>query len=725
MDKKVEQELESLKLSIKQMGDRLEKLEQIVSITVATATTRDAPPAKAASVTMTASAIEEPAVAPEMTAPLFEVPVGDQRPASLSSASDERDTSSKGPSQSIETRIGLYWLNRIGVASLVVGFALLILYSFQYFGPAAKLGIGVALSAGLIALGEWLSFRRGLSWYGQGLIGGGWSLAYFTVYAMHFIKSVRVIESPVVDAVLLLTVAACATVHAVHRKAEIIALLAVVLGFLTVALGQVQPLSPVASAVLAVTAAGLSAHMQWQRLYLWGLVAAFVTGIVVDPGTQAGRGSVELLMQRLAHFGVLWLAFTSSLFFFKGDNRSRNTRLIVGTLIAACGFFFAMQTPLEELLKGHRYLFPLALGCIYAGSYPGLKHRGLNSVSTTHLVIGLTLLSAAVPIAIVSDWAVCVWAMEVAALVYLGLQFGIEGMRRFAMGLALVSGFGMIFANPSDTVNVLGMLIPATCLITFTGAISFGLAAAFHKSRRFAQQQSIGELRYSYYLYFLGAALFAWLIPVYAFYYRVGNEPWMPESTANGLLQLWWTLEAAATVMIGVLAPSRFARMVGIIGLVVAGWTMILTSGDWTWIGSTIIAACLYGLSYVYRRFRDLLGNEAVLGNWFAVGATVVVTYCIGSLSTPGWVSPAWTLEGLLLLLAGFRLRDRWFRIAGLLLFALVMLKLLFVDLSGADTIQRILSFIGAGIVLLGASYAYAKYAPRLGVGDKDESKAD
>ena len=70
-------------------------------------------------------------------------------------------------------------------------------------------------------------------------------------------------------------------------------------------------------------------------------------------------------------------------------------------------------------------------------------------------------------------------------------------------------------------------------------------------------------------------------------------------------------------------------------------------------------------------------------------------------------------IEGLSLVAAGFILKDRLFRIPGLLVLALLTLKLLFVDLAKADTPQRIVSFIAAGVVFLIASYAYSKFAEK------------
>jgi len=74
------------------------------------------------------------------------------------------------------------------------------------------------------------------------------------------------------------------------------------------------------------------------------------------------------------------------------------------------------------------------------------------------------------------------------------------------------------------------------------------------------------------------------------------------------------------------------------------------------------------------------------------------------------WLSLGWAVEGLALVVIGFRLPDKYYRVAGLVMFALLLLKILFVDLAAAETIWRILSFVGAGAILLLASYGYAKF---------------
>lgn len=49
--------------------------------------------------------------------------------------------------------LGTNWLNKIGIGILVLGLAFFLAYQLQNLGPAGKVLLGVALSAGMIAIG--------------------------------------------------------------------------------------------------------------------------------------------------------------------------------------------------------------------------------------------------------------------------------------------------------------------------------------------------------------------------------------------------------------------------------------------------------------------------------------------------------------------------------------------------------------------------------------------
>jgi hypothetical protein len=98
----------------------------------------------------------------------------------------------------------------------------------------------------------------------------------------------------------------------------------------------------------------------------------------------------------------------------------------------------------------------------------------------------------------------------------------------------------------------------------------------------------------------------------------------------------------------------------------------------------------------------------------FSLMATTLLALLIfyevsGTLRTVGW-----GIEGAALLLAGFGLRERSLRLAGLALLLACAAKLFVYDLRELEIVYRILSFIVLGLLLLGASWIYTRYRDEL-----------
>ncbi len=68
-------------------------------------------------------------------------------------------------------------------------------------------------------------------------------------------------------------------------------------------------------------------------------------------------------------------------------------------------------------------------------------------------------------------------------------------------------------------------------------------------------------------------------------------------------------------------------------------------------------------------------------------------------------LSLLWTLTAMGLMVAGNRHRLRTLWLVGAVLLVVVLAKLFFVDLSGRGTIERIVSFLGVGVLLLVIGY--------------------
>ncbi len=112
------------------------------------------------------------------------------------------------------------------------------------------------------------------------------------------------------------------------------------------------------------------------------------------------------------------------------------------------------------------------------------------------------------------------------------------------------------------------------------------------------------------------------------------------------------------------------------------------------------------------RTWLARLDAHARLG--FSLMATTLLAVLIyyevsGTLLTVGW-----GIEGAVLLLAGFALRERSLRLSGLALLLSCAAKLFAYDLRALEIVYRILSFLVLGLLLLGASWIYTRYRGQL-----------
>jgi uncharacterized membrane protein len=94
--------------------------------------------------------------------------------------------------------------------------------------------------------------------------------------------------------------------------------------------------------------------------------------------------------------------------------------------------------------------------------------------------------------------------------------------------------------------------------------------------------------------------------------------------------------------------------------------------------------------------------------------ATFLISLVLYYQVTGSMRTVAWGIQGVVLLAAGFPLRDRVLRISGLVLFMVCILKLFLWDLRHLETLPRIFSFIVLGLFLVGVSWIYTRFRERV-----------
>ena len=111
---------------------------------------------------------------------------------------------------------------------------------------------------------------------------------------------------------------------------------------------------------------------------------------------------------------------------------------------------------------------------------------------------------------------------------------------------------------------------------------------------------------------------------------------------------------------------------------------------------------------------RKPAGLERYARAFYSLLASLLLAILLFYEVSGGTLTMAWAVEALALLGAGFPLRDRVQRLSGLALFLICVLKLFLYDLRELETVNRILSFIVLGLILVGVSWMYTRFRDRI-----------
>ncbi|MDF1565122.1 MAG: DUF2339 domain-containing protein [Deltaproteobacteria bacterium] len=211
------------------------------------------------------------------------------------------DEAPEAPKTSLEEKIALVWLTRIGAGLLVLGAAwgFKLAVENEWIGPWGRVAIGMGIGAGLLAFAEWMKPRLHLAYF-TGLLGVGLSLLYVATFAAY--------------------------------------------GFYGL---LPMPLTFLALVVVALLAGALALRHRSQLILVMGLLAALANPILLSTGKDRPLELFAYLL--LVTAGVLWVA--------------HRLRSIVGVWLPKAGVvvigigwyakFFDVTAPWADALSGN------------------------------------------------------------------------------------------------------------------------------------------------------------------------------------------------------------------------------------------------------------------------------------------------------------------------------------------------------------------------------------
>jgi hypothetical protein len=350
------------------------------------------------------------------------------------------------------------------------------------------------------------------------------------------------------------------------------------------------------------------------------------------------------------------------------------------------------------------------VGFLHLGLSAFLIRNNREREQTANLITGLTLVNAGFCMKI-SDLPVLVFGIaQIFSYAMIGLRRSIKAFRWFSICLTFFFLPYWLFelASHSSNETILGLHAPQVVLLGLLAIAVFIYNRRIYLSEQFVMAQGRRERSVFPHLYALCANSMAFAAP-FAIDNALFRLPcWTTAGLINAETQL--ILQGAGIIERN---PIYFLSAGSFIIVVCIG--LLITIGHWQWLPIVITISLFYAAHFYYRtcdlskkqQSRNIALTSLILAN-------TILTTAIMVLVTANAVSVVLGIEAVSYLIIGFRIWDKAFRVSGLCILTLLTGKLLFVDFAQADTIQRIISFIAAGVIFLISSYAYSWFIERL-----------
>ena len=649
-----------------------------------------------------------------------------------------------------ERTVGKQWIAWAGalVIFLAVGFFVKYAIDVGWLGPTARCALGLVAGIVMAVAGD-LFVRREMRGLGQGLIGGGLAVMYFSIFAAFSFYDL--IPQTVAFGAMVLVTAGGMTLAVLH-DALVVAMLAVIGGLLTPVLCNTganrRDTLFLYLTVLDLGVLGVALFRRWRALD----VVAFVGTWVLFAGWYAEFYAPEALVATTVWLMVFFLIFLVLPFAYHLRMRQRVPleRFVMELVNAATvfGFAFAMFHPEHQHVLGFVVLGMAA--CYVALGQASRSLLGAARELFGFVALAMIFLTIAVPLHLGLNGTLIGWAAEALVLLYLGYRFGYMPVRFGAAGVLAVAvvRFLTVFWPLHEGAFVLfwnTRFGTAVCL-PLAGAIFVLLHRRWRESRVLPDrvlQAVAGVVSCLLFLLILHGEVGQWLVA-----WEGADPAFDGEFYALFARSLIWVVGGAAMLAVGLGVRSEAVRWSGLLPLGVGVVYAFVLYGreigelmlflNLRFVAGLVAVMVMFGWSAAMWRWKDRTGEGEVVVREGTYWMGVLVLFVVLSLevwqfATDAFVvdersrwaglmalSLTWGLYAIALLAVGFWRRVRPLRLVALGLFGVTGLKLVLVDMAGVEELYRIVSFLAIGVLMVGASYLYHKVEKRMSSAEEE-----
>jgi uncharacterized membrane protein len=391
------------------------------------------------------------------------------------------------PDSDLESRIGSHWLNRIGIAAVLIGISYFLKFAFDnnWIGPAGRVAIGLVAGIAVVLWSE--RFRsKGYRAFSYSLKAVGLGALYLSLWAAF--QRYDLIPNSVAFAMMLLVTASAAAM-ALAQDAQILAAFALTGAFSTPILlstGQNREIALFSYiAILDIATLVLVTYKPWRRL----LVMSYVGTLILYLGWYWQFYNRPQLEITLAFATLFFAVFAIAPLVTLQPNDEHPFLASIPAILAfvnACVYFLQAYAMFEEVNKTSMAWFALALAAIYIFLSRQVHARKLKPGTSEilyflHLAVAIGFITIAIPIRLDAHWITMGWFVEAGVLLWVGNRLNSDFLNVFALG-ALV--LGVVRLLLIDNFRTTETLIFNMRMATFAVAVAVLGAVAWYAGKR-------------------------------------------------------------------------------------------------------------------------------------------------------------------------------------------------------------------------------------------------
>lgn len=676
----------------------------------------------------------------------------------------------------MEYAVASNWLLRGGVLILVTGIGFFLKYSIDngMLGEQARVALSVLAGVGMIVGGVRL-VGGNYHLFGQGLLGGGIAVLYFSVFAAHSFYHLLDVYPTFA---LMILVTACAAFLAIKLDSMLVAIFAIIGGYCTpimLSTGQVNfPGLFSYMLLLGVGILGINWYKQW---HLLNFLSFFFNYLLFFGSMQ--NYQVEYFWQVLPFLTGFFVLYSTTVFLFCLVNQTKSTLLDLIGLIVNAAIFFGTAYHLIDDAYGQIWtaLLTVALATFYVCHvYYSLARKVVDKeLLISFIGLAAFFVTITLPLLLSNQWITVSWSLQALVMLWMAGKLRSAFLQQVAYllyALVLVrfcfidlpGQYGLAMdSQQSFAAFLLGLL---ERVISF-GIPILSLALAYTLIEKPAPASALAcdanndvplwlkdNLLLQIILLVGGGLLFIVLqLELFRSFAYLYPPLQLPVLTLIWLALCWlllsryvagagnWLLPAMRLFLIGVFVKMLLFDLpswdltLGHIAVGDSVWTLRYGepySFELALMRLLDFAATIGFLLFAWRRLADSK-SAGDIRTWLS-GAALVLLFTFLSLEInsllyqyvpglrSGGVSILWSIFALTLVFNGIKRQMSRLRLVGLALFALVAWKVFFIDLARLEQIYRIVAFIVLGMLALGGAFFYMRYQQTF-IGNADQKK--